>query len=162
MIQDARVEYSEVGSHNRQIVSLAIPEFGALPRDIALPSPHFVCLLCSDARGVSDRTIIDAASVLLEQGLVYLCTWGPGCNRVRNLFESAALVWDSKVALLTVHFYEDLDDAMDYVLNVASPSMEYLDTCRTGLIVTVGADDWDRRIEQHLRSAHHRRAEFPS
>jgi hypothetical protein len=154
MMQDACVDYSEVGSRNRQIVSLSIPEFDALPREIALPSPHFVCLLCCDARGVSDRAIIDTASALLDQGLVYLCTWGPGCNRVRNLFESAALVWDPKVALLTVHFYEGLDDALDYFLNVASPSMEYLGTCGTGLVVTVGANDWDRRVDQHLRHAH--------
>lgn len=153
MIQETRVEYAAAGRCDRQIVSVEVPSFDILSSeiaDVALPSPHFVGLVCSDARGVSDRAIIDTATALLDQGLVYLCTWGPDCNRVRNLFESTALVWNPRVVLLAVHFYEALDDAVDYVLNVASPSMHYTETCQTSLIVTVGSAAWSKHIRQQL------------
>ncbi|MCD4687595.1 MAG: hypothetical protein K8S97_16835 [Anaerolineae bacterium] len=146
-------EYAAAGAYSRSIVSLTVPSFDALPREIVLPSPHFVCLLCSDARGVPDRMIIDAATTLLDRGLVYLCAWGPDCERVRNLFETAALVWNSRVAVLTVHFYDDLDDVFGYFLDVAYPAMAYTASCQTGLVLSIGTLDWTEYIRQRLTIA---------
>ncbi len=106
MTQQLCIEYPPAGTYGRRLMSMTVPAFSALPDKITLPSPHFVCLLCSDARGVPDRTIIDAATTLLDHGLVYLCAWGPDSERVRTLFEAAALVWNSRVAVLTVHMFQ--------------------------------------------------------
>lgn len=150
MTQNRSFEYPPAGMYSRRLVSLTIPEFSALPDQLTLPSPHFVCLLCSDARGVPSRTIIDAATALLDRGLVYLCAWGPDSERVRNLFETAALVWNSHVAVLTVHLYEDLDDAVEYFLDIAFPAMDYAATCQTGLALNIGMPDVANQINRRL------------
>ncbi len=142
--------YPAMGMSARQIVALTLPTFDDVPRKLALPSPHFVCLLCCDARDVSDRAVMDAAAVLLEQGLVYLCIWGPDCNRVRYLFDTAALIRHSRVSVRSVHLYDDLDIALNYALNVASPTIEYAETCQSSLVLTIGRIDWDQHIHQYL------------
>jgi len=152
MTQPRYTEYPPMGTYGRRLVSMTVPAFNALPDEIVLPSPHFVCLLCADARGVSGETIIDAATALLDQGLVYLCAWGPDSERVRHLFESAALVWNSHVAVLTVHLYETLDDALDYVLDIAYPATEYAPTCQTGVILNVGNASWADLIQKRLNA----------
>ena len=150
MTQVLENEYPAIGLYGRQVRMLTIPAFDTPIGENVLPNSHFVCLLCSDARGVSDRTIIDTATHLLGHGLVYLCTWGPNSTRIRHLFEAAALVWNSHVAVLTVDLHESLDDALDYFLDVASPAIDYAPTCQAGLILNVGMTNWAKHIHQRL------------
>jgi hypothetical protein len=149
-MQEWKVEYLGPGPYSKQLFSLWLPGLEMVPPDIKLPSPHFVCLLCCNARGIPDRTIIRAASLLLRNGLVYLCAWGPDCERVRHLFEAAALVWNSEMALLTIHLYDSLDEAVEYFLDIARPALAYEQTCHTGLTISVADYRWAAQIQQRL------------
>jgi hypothetical protein len=44
-----------------------------LPETLALPSPHFACLLAWDAISTSDDSIVTLARRLLNAGCVYIC-----------------------------------------------------------------------------------------
>lgn len=64
--------------------------------------------------------------------------------------ETAAMVWNSQVAVLSVHLYDGLDDALDYFLNVASPAVNYVATCQSGLVLNVGANPWTKVLYERL------------
>ncbi len=150
MTQALKKEYPALGLQGRQIKTLTLPTFDTPLNDLVLPNAQFVCLLCSDAHGVAERTIIELATQLLDSGLVYLCAWGPKSTYVRNLFEGTALVWNSQVAVLTVDLHEALDDALDYLLDIASPAMNYTTACQTGIILNIGRTDWEKHIQHYL------------
>jgi hypothetical protein len=150
IMQELKIEYIRPGSYNRQLFSLALPNLEMPPTDIKLPGPHFVCLLCCNARGITDKTILSAANMLLRNGLVYLCAWGPDCERVRQLFETAALVWNSGMVVLTTHLDDSLDEAVVYFRDIAHPALAYEQTCRTGLAISVADHEWAVQIQQRL------------
>ena len=54
---------------------------------ITPPSRHSVILLAGDADGISTDIITQAADHLLASGLAYICTWGPDCERVHDIFD---------------------------------------------------------------------------
>ena len=56
-------------------------------RSITPPSRHSVILLAGDADGISTHIISEATDHLLASGLSYICTWGPDCERVHDLFD---------------------------------------------------------------------------
>ncbi len=153
MMNHPLVAYPPAGAYSRALYTLALPDLATRPATLALPGPHFVSLLCCDARDVPDSQILNAARWLLESGLVYLCTWGPGAERVRHLCDTAALAWNSDAVVLTTHFDGPLDEALGYFLDVAFPASAYAQTCRAGLAITVANEGWAAHIEQSLAGA---------
>jgi hypothetical protein len=53
------------------------------------PSRHSVILLAGDADAISTDIIVEAADHLLASGLAYICTWGPDCERVHDIFDES-------------------------------------------------------------------------
>ena len=62
------------------VVSAATPD--DIPASLPVPSPHFVCLLAWDARGVSAVDVGSVAERLLRAGCAYAVCWGPDCERL--------------------------------------------------------------------------------
>jgi len=58
-------------------------------RSITPPSRHSVILLAGEAVGISKDSISEAAEHLLASGLSYVCTWGPDCERVHDIFDES-------------------------------------------------------------------------
>ena len=56
------------------VVSAATPD--DIPASLPVPSPHFVCLLAWDARGVSAVDVGSVAERLLRAGCAYAVCWG--------------------------------------------------------------------------------------
>ena len=67
----------------QQTFSLALPGLKR-PSALTLPGPHFACLFACDARLVDDVEIAGFVAALLGAGLVYLCAWGPRCERMHD------------------------------------------------------------------------------
>lgn len=63
-----------------------VTDFGALEH-IVLPAAHTVLLIAADARGIHTDTIARVAERLLASGLIYVCIWGPDCERVHDIFD---------------------------------------------------------------------------
>jgi hypothetical protein len=75
---------------DRELYSLRIERLEDFPEDLKLPSKHFVvCLLC-DAQRAPDSSIRTLARLLVEQGTAYFSVWGPGCERMHDLFDQEA------------------------------------------------------------------------
>ncbi len=129
---------------NWDVFLLELPNLLAMPARVELPSPHFVCLLAVDARNVSASMIVRLVSDLLQKGLVFLCTWGPGCQRINHIFENIAIQHDLAAGrehpvTVSMSFEEDsLDVTLDFFQNVCHPNPVFEKTCKTGIVIPVG------------------------
>ena len=120
----------------------------------ALAGPHFACLLACDARAWNDEVILAAANHLLDRGLVYFCAWGPDCERVHDLVDSAIVLRDnSEYPIITTwHRDETLADALWFFLNAAYPDESFEATFKSRLAISVGNHEWAREIQTQLGS----------
>jgi hypothetical protein len=115
---------------------------------LALPSPYFLCLLAWNADETSDDEILAFVRGLLSAGCVYICCWGPGCERVHDLFDEAYLERspEGPVAMSTWHVDEPLAEAVRFVLYYAFPDDTFADGCRSTVGITIGSATWAAEV----------------
>src|SRR5208283_898160 len=90
----------EPDSFDRRITLLSVDHLNEI-----LPLPervgrHFTMLVAMDGLVETRANFRNVPEDLLEKGLVYLCTWGPDCGPVHDIFSHAA-------ALLNVRLHEE-------------------------------------------------------
>ena len=134
---------------------LNLTHLGELPRHLSLPSRYFGLFLACDGRVASDEAVVEAARSLLDEGLVYLCSWGPECERVHDLFDSVIVERDpneteKSVTLTSWHDDESLDEALWYFLNAAFPTDDYREGCQAELIAVVSNEAWAGQVKARL------------
>jgi hypothetical protein len=119
---------------------------------LPLPPPYFACLLAWDATTASDEEVMALARRLLRAGCVYVCCWGPGCERVHDSFDLADLELrpDGPPALSTWHTEEPLAEALWFFLFCTFPDDAYFDGCRATVGITVGSKEWTDEVRAAL------------
>jgi hypothetical protein len=134
------------------IFAESLPDFSALER-VALPSVHTVLLVAADASGIPTETISRIAERLLASGLIYVCVWGPDCERVHDIFDEVHIgdgtVEPSFTLMSTWHDDEPLEEAIWFFIQSAFP----LDTeiANTSYVaISVGNPDWAATVDQAL------------
>ena len=135
----------------RQLFHLRVESVADLPPRLSLPSRHFALLLAWDAQRVTDETIRQLARWLMNEGLAYLCAWGPDCERVHDQFDLAfvgekQVEADESFIVTTWHDDEPLREALWEFLYCTLPADDYLESCNSGLVISVGNDEWSRLI----------------
>ncbi len=141
------------GVSQRELYALEVPDFEAMPPRVSLPSPHYACLVVCDAELVATARLQRFCRSLIGGGAVYVSTWGPGCERLHDLFRTTSLgltKFRGPPVTTTWHARESLDDALWYWVNLTAPAEPYADTCRSGLVVCVGLTAWSTRIRRAL------------
>jgi hypothetical protein len=118
----------------------------------ALPGPYFACLVAWDATRADDAEVLALAQRLLRAGCVYMCCWGPDCERVHDLFDRADMELrpDGPFAMSTWHRDEPLSDALWFLLFNAYPDDAYFDGCRAGVVITLGSPTWAAEVRVAL------------
>jgi hypothetical protein len=152
------VKLSELGydsTSERRLFLLELASLSELPAPFALPSKHFTCLLALDATSASPGELARLASGLLGAGAVYVCAWGPDCERVQQLFDDAILVHEPSQAnefhvMTTSHADRPIEEALCFLLRSAYPSDAYWDSCRAELVVVVGLPEAIAIVSQAL------------
>jgi hypothetical protein len=160
----------KVGRHDgsgRDLFLLSIPRPGDMPRVISVSTPRFVCLLAWDARAARLDEISAVARQLLDAGAVYVCVWGPGCERVHDIFDEESVgpnppATTDSVVITTWHRDESLVDTLDFVLTAATPDDRFLEACGATLGIAIGSAQWTEAIRDAFSrpggSLHHRSA----
>jgi hypothetical protein len=125
------------------------------PTELRGLSPHFALFLACDASAVPDEAILMIARRTVEQGLAYLCAWGPECGRVHDLFDVACDERDPKptdesVIITTWHSDDTLDEALWFFIHTAWPAADYEPNCQSWLAVAVGWPEWSSQILSRL------------
>jgi len=139
---------------DRELHLLELAGAAEMPETLALPSPHFTCLVAADALRLSDADVHRLAARLLAAGAVHLVAWGPGARRLARLFDDAVLMAETSQAeetLVLASGHEgDLEDALGFLLWEVTPSSAYLEACRSALVVTVGLPEAARCADRAL------------
>ena len=81
--------FKEPDSFDRRITLLSVDHFNEI---LPLPErvgPHFTMLVAMDGLVETRANFRNVPEDLLEKGLVYLCTWGPDCGPVHDIFSHA-------------------------------------------------------------------------
>ena len=121
------------------------------PEEIDLKAKHFVLFLACDAEDLAAEDLAAFAGKALDQGMVYLSTWGGDAERVHDVFEEADAEKNpdstaDDVVLSEWHEGEPLAEALRFAVSSAAPAMEYEKTCKATLAVSVGNPAWAERI----------------
>jgi hypothetical protein len=129
-----------------------VPDFAALV-DLRLPSAHTVLLIAADSSAVHTDIVGDVAEHLFARGLIYVCVWGPDCERVHDIFDEVYVGDASSVPdhsfTSTWHDDEPLDEALWFFLQCAIPDEADLSSS-SFVAVTVGNADWAASVQHAL------------
>jgi hypothetical protein len=129
------------------------------PKDFSSPinihGEHCVLFIAMDARPMSVDEVSNIANWALDQGAVYLCAWGPDCERVHDIIDEVLVdrnpgETDEDVIMTTWHDDETLEEALWFAVNNAFAVGNYEQTCMTLVTVTVANQDWGSRIAKKL------------
>lgn len=145
-------QYGINPSSDCPLYSEFVPDFAALEK-VSLPSPHTVLLIVADACSVAADAITRVAERFLSSGLVYVCVWGPDCERVHDIFDEVHIgdgsTEPSFILMSTWHNKEPLDEAIWFFLQCAFPLDTQIETT-SYLAVTVGRKDWVVAVDSAL------------
>ncbi|MBK8276034.1 MAG: hypothetical protein IPK92_09340 [Nitrospira sp.] len=147
--------YGRQKSSGRQILSLAVPRLEQLPRDLGFNSHHCVLFLAIDATVLADEQLFSLVKWVMDQRAVYVCVWGPGCERVHDVIDEAIATLDrtesdETVIMTTWHDDESLEEALWFALNNAMPASAYSESCSVVIAVSIGSEQWGRKILVYL------------
>jgi hypothetical protein len=139
----------------RHLYLVPLTSLDAWPANLGIASEHFVLFLAADARATTDAALLTLALTTLQQGLAYLCAWGPDCARVEKIFDQAVVTTqpdeiEDSVVMTTSHPKETLDEALWYLLHVAFPAADYDETCRSVVAAAVASEEWASSIRNRL------------
>lgn len=128
---------------DRSLFVLDAPCPADIPAELDVDG-QFVCLLAWDATTVPGAEISTLAERLLQAGCVYICAWGPDCDRVHGSFDEADVTRspDGPTVMSTSHEGESLEVALWFLLVCASPDEAFADGCRSVVAIAIGSPSW--------------------
>jgi hypothetical protein len=141
------------GIFERNLLALELDSPEALPASLRVDSPRFACVIAWDARGVEADRIGRFARKLLDAGAVYVCAWGPDCERVHDIFDEEEVGPNpppevDRVVMTTWHANESLAEAIWFVLFNSYPDRAYESGCDSTLGIAIGSgpNEFYRRV----------------
>jgi hypothetical protein len=86
---------------------------------------------------------------LLDQGAVYFCCWGPGCERTHDIAHEEVQVKEAdedededSVIMTTWHDQEEMTEVIEFSLTAAEPDEAFSSGCNAVLVISVGSIYW--------------------
>ena len=139
-------------STERSLHILSIPSAAELP-SFEVESEYFGVLLVWDSIGKSKDELVAVGKKLIDQGAVYICCWGPGCEYVHDAIDHADLENDrpgTSVLMTTWHDDEPLSEALWFFLNTAFPHELYESGCRASIAIVIDNQSWADECSESL------------
>jgi hypothetical protein len=143
--------------HDRRLYLAHLARLEDWPTRVEEPARPFVVFTAFDATRLTDDELLNFARLLLEQGCVYACSWGPEALRFHNAFDEAAItaelagkpyVDEGDVVMTTSHNDESLDDALWFAVFSAYPAYGEI----TG-VLAISEQTWAGEIESRFSDA---------
>lgn len=140
---------------DRDLYFLSLPDLKKFPESISLGSEHFAVFIAAYATHLDVDSISTMAQRLIRSGAAYVCCYGPGCERVHDIFDeiqiSEKTTDDDSVIMTTWHDNDTLLDALWFFAANSLPDEKYFDTCKAGLAISIGNPEWDAQIIDGLK-----------
>ena len=118
-------------------------------------STQYCLFLALDAGTIKDEEVRGVAKLLLQRGLAYLCAWGPGCERVHDLFDLERLPKEpqGRVVMTTWHSKDSLPKALWFFEHCVEPAEGFTADCRDWVALSIGNSSWAEQIRTALIEA---------
>ena len=136
----------------------------SLPAAAAKLSPstrRFTALIACDSDQLAVEEIGEFAVGLMEQGGIYVCCWGNGCERfhyiidkiwvAREMDGKCGAVTNNSTLMTTWHNDESLDEALWFLLSCAWPLDDEMESCST-IAITIGNESWENNVVNRLEN----------
>jgi len=147
----------------KKFAVIEVPDL-KLPFAFDVPSKRFRLFVAADTTNVNTQAISDFALPALERGMVYFCSWGPGCERFHDIVDEVIVGDDlseqefsgpstDDVIMTTWHDDETLEEALDYFAICTTPTDGFAADSDFRLVICVGNSDWAARANKFLHSA---------
>jgi len=134
---------------------IQIPDIESVPQFLNLLTPHFKCLFLFDARQIGTDKIDQAMNILLNQGMVYLCAWGPDCGRVHDIVDEITVMNEidkgvQGTIMTTWHDSDSLEEASEFFRDLACCDDYFSSTFGSGVVIVVNNPQWRQQVEALL------------
>ena len=141
--------------HNRELYLMSVDSFSEIFPLPVREKSHFGLLLAMDGRKDIVGDLGEVPERLINEGLAYLCVWGPDCSRIHDIFDEVNVHIEVKTGkefpiMTTWHEKESLDEALWFILYCAIPYDELVDKCSTSYIISVGNKNWFKQLDYGL------------
>ena len=133
------------------------------PTTFEVPSKRFRLLVAADVKSAKTQVISDFALSALKRGMVYFCSWGPGCERFHDIVDEDVVGYDgtsrefsgpstSDVIMTTSHGNETLEEALDFLATCAVPTDGFTPDSDFRLVISVANQQWAAQARKFLGS----------
>jgi hypothetical protein len=129
----------------------AVDSLDVLPGAVGPRSENFRFLLAINASGLSNEFIFQTAEKLIEMGIVYLCAWGPDCERVQDDFDEANISGVRHI-MTSWHANQTLEEAIAFFVGCAYPSDEFADKCQHWIVASVGNSERSGVVRAEIKA----------
>ena len=155
--------YAERMEQEKRFAVIQVPDLN-WPPALEIPSKRFRLFVAANITDVSTQTVSDFALTALSQGMVYLCSWGPDCERFHDIVDEVLVEDDigeqkfagpntSDVVITTWHAKDSLEDAIDFFATSAVPTDGFAADSDFRLVICVANQQWAAQANQYLQSA---------
>jgi hypothetical protein len=130
-MKPAMIFSSNMGEQKRFTV-VELPDL-KWPTSLQLPSRRFGLFVAADSRDSSVDAVSEFVLTALQQGMVYCCVWGPGCERFHDIIDDIVVedglserrfvgATPNDVIMTTWHANESLEEALEFFGTSALPT----------------------------------------
>lgn len=90
-------------------------------RELKFPSNYTILFIAADFNLMSNDEIKKLFFNLIENNVEFICLWGPGCEKVKDIFDETAFLNPAKTEFICVeHENESLEEALWFCIFQAS------------------------------------------
>lgn len=149
------IYYKSKKQINRTYAHLHLNDIFDIDKHIKELPKQFVLLLCCDSTDYQKDQLSRFAACIVENGLCFLDIYGKGSSQLELLFDRK-IIDTKKLAIATVSYdneeygVEEIEEALSYFINHASPSEKYKNSCKIWLCITVKNKTWENHIKKTL------------
>ena len=133
--------------------SARVATFAEIPATLPESGAPVVLFIAADSVTASATELSVVARAILEHDVRYLCCWGPGCERLHDIFDNAEVQRlleraPERTLMTTWHADDSLPEALWFAVHAALPADWPAE--RRVLAVTVADSGWSALIDQQL------------
>ena len=149
------ITFKDKDIYDRELILLSVASLADIFPLPARKDSHYQLFLAMDGHNEIVGDLGNIPKQLIEEGLAYLCSWGPDCSRVHDIFDEASVqieieTGNDRLIMTTWHEDDTLDEALWFLVYCAVPDEILFASCRTSYIVSVANPEWTLEITKAL------------
>jgi len=147
----------------KRLTVLQLPDL-RWPASLQFPSSRFRLFVAADSRDSSVDMVSEFVLAALQQGMVYCCAWGPGCERFHDIIDEIVVedglgerrfvgpIPDDAI-MTTWHADESLQEALEFFATSALPTEGFLADSDSRVVACVDNPEWAHTASRLLQSS---------